>query len=553
MKKVTAMLFTMAVGLNAVSMAAKAKATEEQETDVLLIGGGIMSATLGTYLQELEPEWSMTMVERLDGVAQESSNGWNNAGTGHSALMELNYTPKKADGSVSIEKAVDINEAFQVSRQFWAHQVQSGVLHEPHSFINTVPHMSFVWGDDNVNFLRARYTALQQSTLFRGMRYSEDHAQIKEWAPLVMEGRDPKQKVAATRTEIGTDVNYGEITRQLVASLQKKPNFALQLSTEVRGFKRNADNSWTVTVADLKNGEAEHAIKAKFVFIGAGGAALKLLQETGIPEAKDYAGFPVGGQFLVSENPDVVNNHLAKVYGQASVGAPPMSVPHIDTRILDGKRVVLFGPFATFSTKFLKNGSLWDLLSSTTTSNFMPMINVGMDNFDLVKYLISQVMLSDDERFEALKEYYPQAKKEDWRLWQAGQRVQIIKRDEDKGGVLRLGTEVVSDKDGTIAALLGASPGASTAAPIMLHLMEKVFKEKVASPEWQAKLKTIVPSYGTKLNGNIEATEQELQYTSDVLGLKYDKPQVVDEAPKPQLKPQAQAQPAHKAVADIAL
>lgn len=553
MKKVTAMLFTMAVGLNVVSMAAKAKAAEEQETDVLLIGGGIMSATLGTYLQELEPQWSMTMVERLDGVAQESSNGWNNAGTGHSALMELNYTPKKADGSISIEKAVEINEAFQISRQFWAYQVNNGVMHEPRSFITTVPHMSFVWGDENVNFLRARYTALQQSTLFRGMRYSEDHAQIKEWAPLVMEGRDPKQKVAATRTEIGTDVNYGEITRQLIASLQKKPNFALQLNTEVRGFKRNADNSWTVTVADLKNNEAEHAIKAKFVFIGAGGAALKLLQETDIPEAKGYAGFPVGGQFLVAENPDVVNRHLAKVYGQASVGAPPMSVPHIDTRILDGKRVVLFGPFATFSTKFLKNGSLWDLLSSTTTSNFMPMVNVGLDNFDLVKYLVSQVMLSDDDRFAALQEYYPQAKKEDWRLWQAGQRVQIIKSDAEKGGVLRLGTEVVSDKEGTIAALLGASPGASTAAPIMLHLMEKVFKDKVASPEWQAKLKTIIPSYGTKLNGNAEATEQELQYTSEVLGLKYDKPQVADEAPKPQLKPQAQPQPEQKAVADIAL
>lgn len=553
MKKVTAMLFTMAVGLNVVSMAAKAKAAEEQETDVLLIGGGIMSATLGTYLQELEPQWSMTMVERLDGVAQESSNGWNNAGTGHSALMELNYTPKKADGSISIEKAVEINEAFQISRQFWAYQVNNGVMHEPRSFITTVPHMSFVWGDENVNFLRARYTALQQSTLFRGMRYSEDHAQIKEWAPLVMEGRDPKQKVAATRTEIGTDVNYGEITRQLIASLQKKPNFALQLSTEVRGFKRNADNSWTVTVADLKNNEAEHDIKAKFVFIGAGGAALKLLQETDIPEAKGYAGFPVGGQFLVAENPDVVNRHLAKVYGQASVGAPPMSVPHIDTRILDGKRVVLFGPFATFSTKFLKNGSLWDLLSSTTTSNFMPMVNVGLDNFDLVKYLVSQVMLSDDDRFAALQEYYPQAKKEDWRLWQAGQRVQIIKSDAEKGGVLRLGTEVVSDKEGTIAALLGASPGASTAAPIMLHLMEKVFKDKVASPEWQTKLKTIIPSYGTKLNGNVEATEQELQYTSEVLGLKYDKPQVSDEAPKPQLKPQAQPQPEQKAVADIAL
>ncbi|CBG89088.1 malate:quinone oxidoreductase [Citrobacter rodentium] len=487
MKKVTAILFSMAVGLNAVSMAAKAKATEEQETDMLLIGGGIMSATLGTYLQELEPGWSMTMVERLDGVAQESSNGWNNAGTGHSALMELNYTPKKADGSVSIEKAVEINEAFQISRQFWA--------------------------------------------------------------PLVMEGRDPNQKVAATRTEIGTDVNYGEITRQLVASLQKKPNFALELNSEVRGFKRNNDNTWTVTVADLKNGEAEHQIKAKFVFIGAGGAALKLLQETGISEAKGYAGFPVGGQFLVAENPAVVNRHLAKVYGQASVGAPPMSVPHIDTRMLDGKRVVLFGPFATFSTKFLKNGSLWDLLSSTTTSNVMPMVNVGLDNFDLVKYLISQVMLSDDDRFAALKEYYPQAKKEDWRLWQAGQRVQIIKRDEDKGGVLRLGTEVVSDKEGTVAALLGASPGASTAAPIMLHLMETVFKDKVVTPEWQAKLKTIIPSYGTKLNGNVAATERELQYTSEVLGLKYDTPQAADPAPQPQLKPQ----PARKEVADIAL
>ena len=551
MKKVTAMLFTMAVGLNVVSMAAKAKAAEEQETDVLLIGGGIMSATLGTYLQELEPQWSMTMVERLDGVAQESSNGWNNAGTGHSALMELNYTPKKADGSISIEKAVEINEAFQISRQFWAYQVNNGVMHEPRSFITTVPHMSFVWGDENVNFLRARYTALQQSTLFRGMRYSEDHAQIKEWAPLVMDGRDPQQKVAATRTEIGTDVNYGEITRQLITSLQKKPNFALKLSTEVRGFKRNEDNTWTVTVADLKNGEAEHHIKAKFVFIGAGGAALKLLQETGIPEADQYAGFPVGGQFLVAENPDVVNRHLAKVYGQASVGAPPMSVPHIDTRVLDGKRVVLFGPFATFSTKFLKNGSLWDLLSSTTTSNFMPMVNVGLDNFDLVKYLISQVMLSEDDRFDALKEYYPQAKKEDWRLWQAGQRVQIIKRDEDKGGVLRLGTEVVSDKEGTVAALLGASPGASTAAPIMLHLMETVFKDKVNSPQWQAKLKTIIPSYGTKLNGNVEATERELKYTSEVLGLKYDQPQVADTAPKAQLKPLAQ--PARKEVADIAL
>ena len=380
------------------------------------------------------------------------------------------------------------------------------------------------------------------------MRYSEDHAQIKEWAPLVMEGRDPQQKVAATRTEIGTDVNYGEITRQLIASLQKKSNFSLQLSSEVRALKRNDDNTWTVTVADLKNGTAQN-IRAKFVFIGAGGAALKLLQESGIPEAKDYAGFPVGGQFLVSENPDVVNHHLAKVYGKASVGAPPMSVPHIDTRVLDGKRVVLFGPFATFSTKFLKNGSLWDLMSSTTTSNVMPMMHVGLDNFDLVKYLVSQVMLSEEDRFEALKEYYPQAKKEDWRLWQAGQRVQIIKRDAEKGGVLRLGTEVVSDQQGTIAALLGGiARGVNRRADYVGSAGKSIWRSRF-QPAMAGYVKAIVPSYGRKLNGDVAATERELQYTSEVLGLKYDKPQAADSTPKPQLKPQ----PVQKEVADIAL
>jgi len=496
-------------------------ADEQKNVDVMLIGGGVMSATLGTYLQELEPQWNIEMVERLDKVAEESSNGWNNAGTGHSALAEMNYTPEKDDGSIDISKAVEINESFQISRQFWTYQVNRGVLTNPKSFINSTPHMSFVWGDDNVNFLHKRYEALQKSTLFRGMEYSEDHAQIEKWIPLVMEGRDAKQKVAATRIPIGTDVNFGEITRQLVASLQKSDRFSLETGHEVRDIKRADDGGWNVTVADLHNNNAEHVVHAKFVFIGAGGAALPLLQKSGIPEADNYAGFPVGGEFLVTDNPAVVQRHLAKVYGKASVGAPPMSVPHLDTRMLDGKRVLLFGPFATFSTKYLKNGSLWDMFGATTTSNFMPMVHVGLDNFDLVKYLIGQLMLSDDDRFAALKEYFPDAKKEDWRLAIAGQRVQIIKKDAEKGGVLRLGTEVVASKDGSIAALLGASPGASTAAPIMLTLMQKVFKDKVASDAWQSKLKEMIPSYGQKLNGNVAATEKELSETSRVLQLDY--------------------------------
>ncbi|MGC0808039.1 malate dehydrogenase (quinone) [Pantoea agglomerans] len=491
--------------------------TSPEKTDVLLIGGGIMSASMGTMLEELQPGWKQIMVEKLDGVALESSNGWNNAGTGHSANMELNYTPERKDGSIDVTKALEINEAFMVSRQFWSSQVKEGVMHDPRSFINSTPHMSFVWGD-NVDFLTKRYAALQKTALFQGMKFSTDHKQIEQWAPLVMEGRDPQQKVAATWTPVGTDVNYGEITRQLIGSLKKNDNFRLETSSEVTDFKRNGDNSWHVTIKDAKNGN-ERAVDAKYVFIGAGGGALKLLQKTGIPEAENYAGFPVGGSFLVTENKAIAARHLAKVYGQASTGAPPMSVPHLDTRYLDGKRVVLFGPFATFSTKFLKNGSLFDLLSTTTTHNIVPMTDVGMDNFDLVKYLVGQVMLTEEDRFEALKEYYPDAKKEDWKLIQAGQRVQIIKKDADKGGVLKLGTEIVTDQQKTVAALLGASPGASTAAPIALSVMQKLFPEEFKSAEWQAKIHKMIPGYGQKLNDNVPMLQQVWNDTAATLQL----------------------------------
>jgi len=489
-----------------------------ENTDVLLIGGGIMSASLGTWLHELQPDWKQTMVERLDGVAEESSNGWNNAGTGHSANMELNYTPQREDGSIDIAKAIEINEAFMISRQFWASQVQLGTLQQPRSFINSTPHMSFVWGDKNVDYLTRRYAALQKSPLFQGMQFSTDQQQIKKWAPLIIEGRDPAQKVAATWTPLGTDVNYGEITRQLVGTLQKQPGFTLELSTQVTEFTREDDNSWLVTVENRTTGE-KHSIHAKYVFIGAGGASLKLLQKTGIPEAENYGGFPVGGSFLVTENPAITAQHTAKVYGQASVGAPPMSVPHLDTRYLDGKKVVLFGPFATFSTKYLKNGSLLDLFSATTTHNVMPMAHVGVDNFDLVKYLIGQVMLSDEDRFNALKEYFPEAKQSDWKLWQAGQRVQIVKKDAEKGGVLKLGTEIVTDQQKTIAALLGASPGASTAAPIMLNVIEKLFPQQVKTPQWQARIKQVVPSYGQKLNNDPALAQQVWDHTAEVLQL----------------------------------
>ncbi|MDH0371389.1 malate dehydrogenase (quinone) [Comamonas aquatica] len=493
----------------------------EQPVDVVMVGAGAMSATLATYLQELQPNWKIEVFERLDGVALESSNGWNNAGTGHSGFAELNYTPQLPDGSVETKRAVGIAEQFEVTRQFWAHQVGRGHLQSPETFVNPTAHMSFVWGDDNIDFLKKRQQAMVQHPLFYGMEYSEDHAKIKQWAPLMIEGRDPAQKIAATYMPLGTDVNHGAWTQQLMASLQKTDNFQLHLQSEVTALRQNADKTWNVTVADLANNRQEKTVKAKFVFVGAGGAALKLLQASGIPESKNYAGFPVGGQFLAIENPELTTRHDVKAYGIASTGSPPMSVPHLDARQLDGKPVVLFGPFALATTKFLKNGSWWDLFSSVNHDNLMGMLRVGIHNLDLVQYLLQQAELTDEDRQQVLQQYFPHAKREDWKLITAGQRVQIIKRDPEKGAVLQFGTEIVGSEDGSIAALLGASPGASTAPHIMLNLLKKSFPEQMASAEWKAHIQQIVPSYGRKINEDAAYTNEIRRMTSSALKLPY--------------------------------
>lgn len=500
----------------------KAIKTKNDETvvDAVLVGGGIMSATLGTYLNELQPDWNIRMYERLDAVAQESSNGFNNAGTGHSGFMEMNYTEEK-DGKMDISKAVKVASQFEIAKQFWAYQVKQGVLETPNTFINPVPHIAFVWGD-NVNFMEKRYAAMVQSPLFAGMKLSEDKAEIQQWAPLVMDGRDPQQKVAATRMDVGSDVNYGAITKQLINNLEKSPNFKLRTSTEVTGISKNDDNTWSVAFKDVKSGEVSH-VKTRFVFIGAGGAAIKLLQMTGLPEAQQYAGFPVGGEFLVTDNPAVTAKHTAKVYGRADLGAPPMSVPHIDTRYIDGKKYVLFGPFATYSNKFLKHGSQLDLLASTNKNNVLPMAAIGLQNADLVQYLVSQVLMSDADRFNELKKYYPEADPKDWHLQQGGQRVQIIKKEPGKPAKLQFGTEIFASKDKSVTALLGASPGASTSPYIMLNLLEKAFPEQTKG-EWNGKLHEIVRSYGKDLSTDPALLDQIRQYSSSTLGLNYTTP-----------------------------
>lgn len=489
-----------------------------KHTDVVLMGAGIMSATLGMILKELNPGLTIQIFERLGEAGTESSDAWHNAGTGHSAFCELNYTPQKADGSVDISKAIKIAESYEVSREFWAYLVEKKYLSNPHEFISQVPHLSMVWGKENVEFLKQRYDLMKASPLFKDMIYTEDRDLMMEWMPLVMRGRKKSQPVAATRMDIGTDVNFGALTRGMISQLEKMPGVNIHYNMEALDLDPDGKGGWDVFVRNLSDGKKSN-VNTKFVFIGAGGATLHLLKRAEIEERKGYGGFPVSGLWLKCLNEELIAKHNAKVYGKASVGAPPMSVPHIDTRMINGKKELLFGPFAGFSTKFLKNGSLMDLPKSIGFDNAMPMIFAGMKNMPLTRYLIDQVRQTPEERLEALREYVPFTKLEDWELKEAGQRVQVIKKDKEKGGVLEFGTEVVVSKDGTVAALLGASPGASTAAAVMMGILPKCFKKESHSTAWQNKLKEIAPSFGVSLSKHEKQLEETRHRTSSILKL----------------------------------
>ncbi len=490
-------------------------ALPEGTVDVLLIGGGIMSATLGTLIQELQPDWKITVLERLHDVALESSNAWNNAGTGHAALCELNYMPEGKDGSVDPAKAISINEQFQQSRQLWSTLVERGVLDAPSTFINSAPHMTFVQGEKDVAYLKKRYEALKDEPLFAGIEYSEDSRVINTWAPLLMQKRRKGVPFAATRVPAGTDVDFGALTHQLFDNMAMR-GADVRVNTEVRRLKRMSDGTWRVKYR-RSVGRTPGELRARFVFVGAGGWALKLLQRSGIPEISGYGVFPIGGQFLKTTNPAIVHQHKAKVYSQASVGAPPMSVPHLDTRVVDGEASLLFGPFATFSPKFLKTGSLFDIVGQVRPGNIGPMLKVAIDNPSLITYLVGELLKNHARKVDSLRTFMPTAKDEDWELIQAGQRAQVMKKDPEKGGVLQFGTEVVTGADGTIAGLLGASPGASTAVSIMLGLLKTCFPDRIEG--WEPQLRELIPSYGETLNPRPEVAEETLQETAEALAL----------------------------------
>ncbi|MCF7758326.1 MULTISPECIES: malate:quinone oxidoreductase [Paenibacillus] len=492
----------------------------QTSTDVILIGAGIMSATLGTLLKELAPDWNIKVFEKLATAGEESSNEWNNAGTGHAALCELNYTVERPDGTVDISKAIKVNEQFQISKQFWSYLVNSRLIRNPRDFIMPIPHLSYVHGESNVQFLKRRYDSLSNHPLFAGMEFSDDKKELAKWMPLMMKDRTSNEPVAATKIDSGTDVNFGALTRMLIKHL-KEQHVGVHYQHSVKNMKRTSDGQWELSVKNLKSGAVERH-KAKFVFIGAGGGSLHLLQKTGIPEGKHIGGFPVSGIFMVCKNQKVVEQHHAKVYGKASVGAPPMSVPHLDTRFIDNKKSLLFGPFAGFSPKFLKTGSNADLITSVKMHNLLTMLAAGVKEISLTKYLIQQLMLSKEQRMAELRDFVPGAKSEDWDMVLAGQRVQVIKDTVQGGkGTLQFGTEVVTSADGTIAALLGASPGASTAVQVMLEILQRCFPQHMEA--WEPKIKEMIPSYGISLVENLDLLKEVHSSTAKALGLSDEK------------------------------
>ena len=491
--------------------------TNNTSKDIILIGAGIMSTTLGSFLKNLESGWTIKLFERLDVPANESSHETNNAGTGHAALCELNYTVEQPDGSIDIEKAKSINEQFEISKQFWSFLVKNNHIQDPSAFIRPLPHISFVTGKENVDYLKRRFDVLSIHHMFQGMDYTEDKNIMKEWIPLMMEGRSSDEPVAASKINSGTDVNFGELTRRLAKNIESHENAAVFYQHEVLNLRQLDNGKWEAEVRDLNTNKIEYHI-ADYIFIGAGGHAIPLLQNTGIPESKHLGGFPISGAFLVCNNPEVVHRHNAKVYGKEPHGTPPMTVPHLDRRYMGSKESLLFGPFAAIGPKFLKNGSNLDLFKSIKTDNLLTMMSAGVKNLPLVKYSIQQVLMRKDDRMQELRRFVPDAKDEDWDLHIAGKRVQVIKDTEEHGrGFIQFGTEVVSSEDNSMIALLGESPGASVSVSVALEVFKKSFPEYIE--KWDAKLKEMIPSYGQSLIEDSELLLEIRQMTAADLKL----------------------------------
>jgi len=270
----------------------------------------------------------------------------------------------------------------------------------------------------------------------------------------------------------------------------------LRLFTSVTNVEKQADGRWLVSTKSVSTGTGIGKYLTKFVFVGAGGWALLMLQKAGIPQVRGYMALPVTGDWAICQNPQVVKQHHVKVYAPGAPGAPPMSMPHLDYRTIAGKEALLFGPFGSITFKFLRYGSNFDALKALKCHNICSTIGALSKNLSLAVMLMKDVFKSGAGKLRDVRHYYPEANPEDWTLIPAGVRAQIIKKDPKSGkGMLQFGTEVVTNDEGTIVGLLGASPGASTCVTVALDTLEKCFSNKKEWDKWLPKLRTMITSW----------------------------------------------------------
>ena len=472
---------------------ARADATSRliEAPDVVLIGSGIMSSTLAVMLKQLDPRLRIQMFEVTSELAREASDGWNNAGTGHAGICEISYTPERDQhGAVPITRALKIFEQFEHSKQFWGALAAAGVVGAPADFIHAVPHICFVNRADDVDFLQTRHAAMIKHHFFRGMELTNDPAVIHDWAPLVMEGRAPGS-VAAT-VGAGTEVDYGLLARRLCCWLTRQEDCGIAAGWKVTGLARGS-GKWRVEVQCNATSE-KRRLETRFVFVGAGGGSLPLLQSTGLAEVAGLAGFPIGGQWLVSDEPSICARHDAKVYGAPPPSSPSLGAGHFDVRRLNGRRQLFFGPFASWTPRFLKHtGRLSDLPLSIRAGNVCALLRTAIRNQSLVRYLVAQGLQTKRDRMEALREYYPNAQPEHWRVVEAGIRVQAIKK-EDRGA-LYFGTEVFSSAERSLAALLGASPGASVSVNVAFETIQTCLPHLLVGAEGLKRMRQMIPTF----------------------------------------------------------
>lgn len=449
---------------------------------LVIVGAGIMGVTFATLARELDPNLDITLIERLPGPAMSNSGVFNNAGTGHEANCELNYTPVDED-EIALDKALHIHAQFNVAKQFWAYLVKQGIVKNPASFIHATKHCTLV-AEDSIGMLRLRFEEMSKHHFFGNMSFSESREEIQSWIPYTMEQRSETERMAATKIEGGTDVNFQAVTEDMVRYLGHH-QVKLDFNTHVKRVHKSPTGTWLVEAS--KDG-APVQYKADKLFVGAGGGAFPLLKKSHLPCRSRFAGFPVGGRFLVAEiDEQAARYYNAKTYGKAKVGAPPMSVPHLDLRAANGRHYLLFGPFATFMPVLEKGRGFVEYVRSMRLHDLPNLLNVALEHFPLVKYLVSETFKGKESMFTELENFAPGIRKKfEWKIVQAGQRVQII-----KDGDLQMGTEVIVSEDLSYGTLLGASPGASVSPEVMLRTLEKMIPELFESEASQEKLKEI--------------------------------------------------------------